>query len=96
MSSLIHAKLNLMLMKHYLQMCWRSWCGSPRLPRTVHNSCFQQIYSSGGIDNDGKGCSYERRIESENRRGCNLIIAESDSLETIEACTGNESWFVVN
>jgi hypothetical protein len=30
-----------------------------------------------------------------NRRGCNLIIAESD-LKTIKAYAGDESWFVVN
>jgi hypothetical protein len=28
-----------------------------------------------------------------NRLGCNDIIAESDSLETVEACTGEERWW---
>jgi hypothetical protein len=28
-----------------------------------------------------------------NRLGCNNILAETDSLETVEACTGGEAWW---
>jgi hypothetical protein len=28
-----------------------------------------------------------------NRLGCNNVIMESDSLETVDACTGSESWW---
>ena len=32
-------------------------------------------------------------LELASRMGCNNIIAESDSIETIEACTGEEQWW---
>jgi hypothetical protein len=28
-----------------------------------------------------------------NRLGCNSVIAESDSIETIDACKGGETWW---
>jgi hypothetical protein len=28
-----------------------------------------------------------------NRLGCNSVIMESDSLETVDACTGSETWW---
>jgi hypothetical protein len=28
-----------------------------------------------------------------NRFGCNNVIMESDSMETVDACSGNEAWW---
>ena len=35
-------------------------------------------------------------LELASRLGCNTLIAESDSMETIEACSGLQTWWTEN
>jgi hypothetical protein len=52
-------------------------------------SIFLPIFSSGGAS---EALATREGLSLANRFGCSNVIMESDSMETVDACSGNEVW----
>jgi hypothetical protein len=78
--------LMVLVTKRYMQVCWG---GDPILQRKIHGS----VYHIPPTTSRAEAMSMREGLALANLLGCNNVIMEYDSLETVEACSGGEAWW---